>query len=93
MKKEDFEERFFEKKEHRFHNCFWHPGKNYVTQKKWYFRKKLRDAIFVFWCFLRVRRVRRGVQVRRGAQGGADEACLRARGGPMLRGFVDALER
>ena len=24
---------------------------------------------------------------------GADEACLRARGGPMLRGFVDVLDR
>ena len=24
---------------------------------------------------------------------GADEACLRARDGPMLRGFVDALDR
>ena len=24
---------------------------------------------------------------------GADEACLRARGGPMRRGFVDALDR
>ena len=37
-----------------------------------------------------------GVQVRRGAQGcagRADESCLRARGGPMLRGFVDALDR
>ena len=53
----------------------------------------MRGTIFVFWCFLRVRRVRRGVQVRRGAQGGADEACLRARGGPMRRGFVDALDR
>ena len=37
----------------------------------------------------------RGVDgVPMGGRWGADEACLRARGGPMLvRGFVDALER
>ena len=28
-----------------------------------------------------------------GGRWGADEACLRARGGPMCRGFVDALDR
>ena len=28
-----------------------------------------------------------------GCEWGADEACLRARGEPMLRGFVDALDR
>ena len=36
----------------------------------------------------------RGVDgVPMGCGWGADEACLRARGGPMLRGFVDALDR
>ena len=40
------------------------------------------------------RRGLRGVDgVPMGCGWGADEACLRARGGPMLRGSVDALER
>ena len=83
--------------EHRFHNSFCRPGKkSRATIKNVFFRRKSCGVQFLFFVFLRVRRGRRGAQVRRGAQGGAegaDEASPRGRGGPMLRGFVDALDR
>ena len=48
---------------------------------------------FLFFVFLGCAGVQGCAGVRREGPRGADEACLRGRGGPMLRGFVDALDR
>ena len=89
-----FEERsFFEKKSIDSTILFGIPEKNYGTQKNGIFGKN-EGCNFCFWVFFEGAQGAQGcVQVRRGAQGGADEACLRARGGPMRRGVVDARER
>ena len=84
--------------ERPFHNFFCRPEKKSRDAIKIAFSgEKIVGCNFCFFVFLRVCR---GAQGCAGAQGGAgvrnegpNEACLRDRGGPMLRGFVDALDR